>query len=97
MSHEGRKKNKHPKAAPLDERDWLFEDEVADRFGVGKSTMKGYRDAGESPPWYNPSRTSRLVRYKKVDVESFIEEQKSAGRKKRPSTGEGDPIESKIA
>jgi predicted DNA-binding transcriptional regulator AlpA len=77
---------------PISDRDWLYEDETAERIGIGHSTLRSwrYRDekrekAGLSPlgnaprPLYAGSN----IHYLKIEVDKWIE------RNSGPDPGQG--------
>lgn len=61
-----------PSTAPITPEDLLTEREVADRLRVSEKTLQNWRWAGEGGP-RAIKLGKRAVRYRRADVEAFIE------------------------
>lgn len=60
-----------PNAAPINPADLLTEREVADRLNIAVKTVQNWRWKGEGPRAVKLGK--RAVRYRRADVEAFIE------------------------
>jgi excisionase family DNA binding protein len=56
--------------------EYITDREVARRLGLAVATLRGWRSAGEGPPFY---RFGRAVRYRLDEVEAWVTGQKING------------------